>query len=648
MGVEQKSTAGEEILAGGGEMGQLMRSHDWSNTAVGEVETWSHSLKTAIRIILGSRYPMFIWWGQSMTKFYNDAYIPVLGQRHPQALGQPASMVWAEIWDTLGPQAEAVLQEGRSSWNEELLLIMERNGYSEETYFTFSYSPVANDDGGVGGVFCACTEDTVRVLSDRRLRTLRELAAKTAEAKTVEDACEISAKTLADNPLDVPFALLYLLDDTGSRVRLVSWAGLTAGTPASPLEIEIPDSTTSGWSLSTVLAGGESLLVEVQSFGALPGGVWSESPKEAMVLPLTTPGQGKLTGFLIAGISPRRAFDDDYKGFFDLVAGQITGAIANARAYEAERQRAEALAEIDRAKTVFFSNVSHEFRTPLTLMLSPTEDALADTVVPLPQKQRERIELVQRNGRRLLKLVNTLLDFSRIEAGRIQAMYEPTDLATLTAELASVFRSTIEQAGIQLIVECSTLPEAIFVDREMWEKIVFNLLSNAFKFTLSGTITVRLRWVETQAQLTVEDTGVGIPPEELPRLFERFYRVKGSIGRSFEGSGIGLSLVQELVKLHGGTVNVTSVLGQGSCFKVLIPSGSAHLQRDRIGERNTLLSTSLGAMPYLEEALSWLPEEGAGGWGLGTREQEGSRDLGLETKQKSSPSPQSLAPSPSY
>lgn len=609
MGVEQKSTACEEILAGVGEMGQLMRSHDWSTTAVGEVETWSQSLKTAIRIILGSRYPMFIWWGQSMTKFYNDAYIPVLGQRHPQALGQPASQVWAEIWDTLGPQAEAVLQEGRSSWNEELLLIMERNGYTEETYFTFSYSPVTNDDGGVGGVFCACTEDTDRVLSDRRLRTLRELAAKTAEAKTVEDACEISAKTLANNPYDVPFALLYLLDDTVARARLVSWAGLTARTPASPLEIEIPDST-SGWSLSSILAQGESQLVEqVQSkFGALPGGVWSESPNSAMVLPLTTPGQAKLTGFLIAGISPRRAFDDDYKGFFDLVAGQITGAIANARAYEAERQRAEALAELDRAKTLFFSNVSHEFRTPLTLMLSPTEDALADTVVPLPQKQRERIELVQRNGLRLLKLVNTLLDFSRIEAGRIQAMYEPTDLATLTAELASVFRSTIEQAGIQLVVECSTLPEAIFVDREMWEKIVFNLLSNAFKFTLSGIITVRLKWVETQAQLTVEDTGIGIPPEELPHLFERFYRVKGSPGRSFEGSGIGLSLVQELVKLHGGTVNVTSVLGQGSCFQVLIPSGLAHLPSDRIGERNTLVSTTLGAMPYLEEALSWLPQ----------------------------------------
>lgn len=598
MGAEQKSTC-EDILAGGGEMGTRMRSHDWSTTAVGAVETWPQSLKTAIRIILGSRYPMFVWWGQSMTKFYNDAYIPILGQRHPQALGQPASIVWAEIWDTLGPQAEAVLQEGRSSWNQELLLLMERNGYLEETYFTFSYSPVANDDGGVGGVFCACTEDTDQVLGDRRLRTLRELAAKTAEAKTVEDACEISALTLANNPYDLPFALLYLLDDTEARARLVGKAGLAAGTPASPLEIEITGSTMSMWSLSTVLSQGESQLIEqVQSkFGALSPVAWTEPPNSAMVLPLTTPGQTKLTGFLIAGISPRRAFDDDYKGFFDLVAGQITGAIANARAYEAERKRAEVLAELDRAKTVFFSNVSHEFRTPLTLILSPAEDALADIEAPLLPGQRERLEVIQRNALRLQKLVNTLLDFSRIEAGRIQAIYEPTDLATLTAELASVFRSTIEQAGMQLVVECSPLPEAIFVDRDMWEKIVFNLLSNAFKFTLSGTITVRLRWQETQVELTVEDTGIGILPEEIPRLFERFYRVKGSPGRSFEGSGIGLSLVAELVKLHGGTVNVTSVLGQGSCFKVLIPTGSAHLQRDRIGTSRTLASTALGATP---------------------------------------------------
>ncbi len=598
----------EQIFAGNSEMAMLMRSHDWSQTPLGAVETWPQSLKTAIRIILGSRYPMFVWWGQQMTKFYNDAYIPMLGKRHPQALGQPASRVWAEIWDTLGPQAEAVLNQGQSTWNQELLLVMERNGYTEETYFTFSYSPVANDDGPVGGVFCACSEDTQRVLSDRRLATLRELAAETVTAKTVEAACKISATVLTNNAYDIPFALFYLLDGESEIARLAGTTRLAAGTLASCEAIELTSAQKCEWQLKQVIETGESRIIEdlEAQFGLLPGGAWSESPHQAVVLPLAR--SGETFGFLIAGVSPLRTFDDDYKGFFDLMAGQVTTAIANAQAYEQERKRAEALAELDRAKTTFFSNVSHEFRTPLTLMLAPLEDTIANLNGTIPSQECEQLQLVQRNGMRLLKLVNSLLDFSRIEAGRVQASYEPVDLATYTAELASTFRSLIERAGMSLIVDCLPLPEAIYVDREMWEKIVLNLLSNAFKFTLGGTITVRLQCVENCVELTVSDTGVGIPSEELPHLFERFHRIKNSQGRSFEGSGIGLSLVQELVKLHSGKIDVSSTFGQGSCFTVTIPTATAHLPPEQIGASCTLASTALGAMPYVEEAQRWLPE----------------------------------------
>jgi signal transduction histidine kinase len=268
---------------------------------------------------------------------------------------------------------------------------------------------------------------------------------------------------------------------------------------------------------------------------------------------------------LLVGVSSRRVLDDAYRTFFDLVTGHIGTVIADARAYEEERKRAEALAEIDRAKTVFFSNISHEFRTPLTLMLGPIEDALTDPDEPLPATQLARIETVQRNGTRLLKLVNTLLDFSRIEAGRVEASYEPTDLAAYTAELASVFRSAIERAGMHLVVDCPPLPELVYVDREMWEKIVLNLLSNAFKFTFTGEIRVSLRWGDggvgeagevtsalslsslsspPHVVLEIQDTGIGIPAAELPHLFERFHRVKEAQGRSIEGSGIGLSLHQ--------------------------------------------------------------------------------------------------------
>ncbi|OKH43482.1 hypothetical protein NIES2101_30320 [Calothrix sp. HK-06] len=598
----------EKLFDGNSEMAGLMRSLDWSQTPLGIPEQWAQSLKTSIRIMLGSRYPMFVWWGETLTNFYNDDYIPVLGQRHPWALGQPASQVWAEIWDTLGPQAEAVLRSGEASWNEAVLLIMERNGYTEETYFTFSYSPVPNDDGGIGGVFCACTEETRRVLSDRRLQTLRSLAAQIITAKTVKDVCEISVQALANNPHDVSFALLYLLDETLTKARLVSTTGLVPSS-ASPIEIDIQADEVNGhWELASVLATGESRLIEqVESKeSANCGGVWSESSRMAAVLPLTTGEQSQITGFLIAGISPRREFDDDYKGFFDLVAGQIATALTNAQAYEAERQRAEALAELDRAKTAFFSNVSHEFRTPLTLMLAPLEDTITNLDGTIPDQELEQLQLVQRNGIRLLKLVNSLLDFSRIEAGRVEAVYEPIDLATYTAELASTFRSLIERAGISLIVDCPPLPSSVYVDSEMWEKIVLNLLSNAFKFTLAGSITVRLQSFGNQVKLLVIDTGVGIRHSELPHLFERFYRVENSQGRSFEGSGIGLSLVQELVKLHGGAINVTSTFGQGSCFTVTIPTTGASKPPEYVNNTTpTLASTKLGAIPYVEEAQRW-------------------------------------------
>jgi PAS domain S-box-containing protein len=218
------------------------------------------------------------------------------------------------------------------------------------------------------------------------------------------------------------------------------------------------------------------------------------------------------------------------------------------------------------------------------------------------------MELAHRNSLRLLKLVNTLLDFSRIEAGRIQASYEPTDLAVLTAELASVFRSAIERAGMRLVVDCPSLPEMTYVDREMWEKVVLNLLSNAFKFTFEGEIAVSVRGIDSAVQLSVRDTGTGIPAHEIPRLFERFHRVTGARGRSYEGSGIGLALVQELVKLHGGKVRVESELDHGSSFIVTIPVGKDHLPAERIGGARTLASTVVAGEAYLEEALRWLPE----------------------------------------
>jgi signal transduction histidine kinase len=338
-------------------------------------------------------------------------------------------------------------------------------------------------------------------------------------------------------------------------------------------------------------------------FEQLPGGSWPESPEKALIVPITSAGQSR--GVLIAGFSTRRIVDADYRSFFDLVAGHLSTAIGNATAFEQERKRAEALAELDRAKTTFFTNVSHEFRTPLTLMLGLLEDELREN-----PHASERLEIAHRNALRLLKLVNTLLDFARIEAGRAKAIYQPTELGSMTADLASHFRSAIERGGVQLVVECPVLDEPVYVDREMWEKIVLNLLSNAFKFTFAGVIAVRLQAIAgSHVDLTVSDTGIGIEEKELPHIFERFHRTNAAQGRSYEGTGIGLALVQELTQLHRGQITVESTPGKGSTFRVSLSFGKDHLPSEQVGGPRELASTATRASAFIEEALRWLPDE---------------------------------------
>jgi PAS domain S-box-containing protein len=597
------------FLAGGGEMGERTRAFDWSKTPVGPLASWPQSLKTLVRTMLDSRYAMWLGWGREFTFFYNDAYARMtLGPKHPWALGKSAREVWSEIWSDIGPRAESVIRTGQATWDEGLLLFLERQGFPEETYHTFSYSPVPDDTGGVGGMLCVVTEDTERTIGERRLRTLRELAARTNDvAKSVEEACQTATGTLIGNPHDLPFVVLYLLSDDGRRARLVGQTGLEMNSPACPAEVDLEHSP---WPFRQVADSGNAVEVDDirERFGPLPGGAWPEPTLRAVVLPMAKPGQARPTGFVVAGVSPRLVFNDGYRGFLDLLAGHVATAVANARAYEEERRRAEKLAELDRAKTAFFSNVSHEFRTPLTLMLGPVEDALAGSDGPLPPSQRERLEVVHRNGLRLQRLVNNLLDFSRIEAGRVRAAYEPTNLAAFTADLASNFRSACETAGLRLTVDCPPLAEVVFVDRPMWEKIVLNLLSNAFKFTFEGEIAVSMRQAEHAAELRVRDTGTGIPAEEMPRLFERFHRVENARGRTHEGSGIGLALVQDLVKLHSGSITAESEAGRGTTFVISIPLGTKHLPREQVGSSGSAAQPTTAANPFVEEALRWLPD----------------------------------------
>jgi signal transduction histidine kinase len=581
-----------------------MRAFDWSKTTLGSPAHWPKSLRTCVRIVLTSRQPMFVWWGKELINLYNDAYKAIVGGKHPEALGQPASVVWREIWDQVGPRAESVIANNVGTYDEALLLIMERNGYAEETYYTFSYSPVPNDDDTTGGLICANSDDTQRIIGERQLATLRDVAANTVDSRSAAHACLSAAAALGPAARDLPFCLIYSIDPAETTAVLMGASGIAPGHAAAPTTFELK---ASGFQEAReALATQQIQLVTGlrARFDDLPQGPWDVVPSQAAVVPVPRSAQTGNAGLLVVGLNPYRLFDDAYRDFLNLLARQIAGSIASAEAYELERRRAEQLAEIDRAKTAFFSNVSHEFRTPLTLMLGPLEDAIH------AQDQALRgadLETAHRNALRLLKLVNSLLDFSRIEAGRSRATYVPTDLAALTADLASAFRSAIERAGLSFTVECPPLPEPIYVDHDMWEKIVLNLLSNALKYTFEGSISVALTLDAERVTLVVSDSGTGIPEPELPQLFQRFHRVQGARARTHEGSGIGLALVHELVRLHGGSIQAESRLGEGSRFTVKVPRGSHHLPRELIGVARPSSASATGAAPFVQEAFRWLP-----------------------------------------
>lgn len=602
------TAASDSFLTGGGEMGKLIRSMDWSKTPLGPIGQWPQSLRTAVSLCISSNFPISMAWGPDHVQIYNDGYWPICGGKHPASMGQDFTICWASAMPVIGDAFNKALA-GESQYIQNQRMFLDRNGYLEETFFTFSFSPIRDETGGIGGLFHPVNETTSKMLVERRNRALRDVSDLAGAAKTVEQSFSLTAEALREHELDLPFVLFYAVDAEHAEVELIEAVGLERQTAASPERARLTPQSDKGWPFAQAI--NQKVPFDVsdleQRFGKLVDcGPYPEPPARAQILPIWPPGADKPRAFVVVGASARLPFDDEYASFFRLLTGAITAAVANAEAYEQERKRAEALAELDRAKTAFFSNVSHEFRTPLTLMLGPLDAVAAEPDVPADM--REKVRMAQRNGQRLLKLVNTLLDFSRIEAGRAQASYQPTDLSELTIDLASSFRSACEHAGLALRVDCPPLSEDVWVDREMWEKVVLNLISNAFKFTFGGEIAVTLSEQDGEAVLEIRDTGVGIVQSELPKIFERFHRVMGAKGRTYEGSGIGLALVKEVVKLHGGEIAVASQPDEGTVFSVRLPFGSAHLPQDRLKAVSNLSSTAIGTKTFVEEAMRWLPD----------------------------------------
>ena len=592
----QQSQSG--FLAGTGAMAALIRDKDWADTPLGPIESWPQSLRTTVSLCLASNFPINIVWGPEHTQIYNDGYRVLCGDAHPRALGEGYNVTWASAWPAIGkPFARALA--GETSFLENQRMFLTRNGYLEETFFTFSLSPIVDESGGIGGLFHPVTETTATMLAERRTRALRDLGANLAPAADLPGLARLARTTLARFEFDLPFLLVYALSEDGQRYELAEHHGLSSGSDPFPRSFDA--ASDSPW--GSLAERGET------SLSLPPGscGPYEEPPARAFILPVLTSDTERAPLVAVAGASPRLPFDDAYRGFFELLGAGLAAALGTVTAREGERRRAEALAELDRAKTAFFSNVSHEFRTPLTLMLSPLEDMQA-TAERLPPEDRERLALAQRNGIRLLRLVNALLDFSRVEAGREQAHLELTDLSAYTADLASNFRSACERAGLALVIDAPPLPAPIRIDRGMWEKVLLNLLSNAFKFTFAGEIRVAVRPSADgkYAEVAVSDTGTGIPASEIGRIFERFHRVEGASGRSFEGSGIGLALVRELVGLHGGTIEAASEPGRGATFMVRLPIAPVPFADN---PANSTAPAGKLAPAFVQEVMGWLPDE---------------------------------------
>ncbi|KAI8821132.1 uncharacterized protein EV422DRAFT_567461 [Fimicolochytrium jonesii] len=618
-------------FAGGGVMGQLLREVDWTESHLGPVHTWPQSLMTALALMLASPFPMSIWWGPKFILLYNDAYIPICAGKHPWLFGKPGAEAWSEIWDDLkGPAEQALLGAGKHTVDD--LLFMTRNGFPEETYHTWSYVPIRQEDGSVGGLLNPTVETSRQVIAQRRLKALREYSVAAGQAKDVSNLLSITADVLRASERDVTFALLYtgsseIAEATNGDVdigrpfslRLAEVIGITRDHRAAIEDItvdlsrdfELPQI----WPFHEVCTKRTTVEVRNQELvEGIPGRGFGDPSKIVVVCPIAGSEAEDIQGVMIIGTSSRLPYDEDYITFIELLFRQTASSLSNIMAFNEEVKRADALATIDRAKTAFFSSVSHELRTPLTLMLGPLEDLLTTSKESPTAFQMERLTLINRNARRLLKLVNSILDFSRLEAGRMQASFRKTHVAALTRDLASVFRSAIEKRGVKYEVQCDESCEA-YIDRDMWEKVVFNLIGNAFKFTMKGTIRVSVATSSDKMRFifSVQDSGIGIPSDQLDRVFERFHRVEGASGRSHEGTGIGLALTQELVKLHGGELWTESTVGAGSTFFVQIPLGSSHLPPDMVSEdfnKTEEAEHTVGSLTYgssiIEEANHWM------------------------------------------
>jgi signal transduction histidine kinase/chemotaxis response regulator CheB len=593
---EEEAAAIDSTFGAAGVIAGLARTVDWAATPLGAVHTWPAARRIAVRMSMDSAHGVAVYFGAEHIQLFNEATLPSLGGREAEVFARPYADSYPGLVDYMVPVL-ATVQRGEHVRHPATLVPFERNGRIEDAWFDMSYVPIRDVDGEVIGVQQSFLERTDEVLGARRLEIINRLA--TVPAAVDRRRAVEAALTVLDDSDDVLFAVAYAVNGRVPHADLMGAVGIPPGVGLAP--DTLPLTASAAWPIRSVVDGEQPVLIDdlASRFRGQVLGPRRLAPEAALLHPLRNEADGAVVGVLVLGLTPARPVDTGFRDFLTVVCETIGAKVNESDARRRERQRIEQLAALDRAKTEFFANVSHEFRTPLTLMLAPLEQLLQhpDDAVDV---RRQQVEIVHRNTRRLLRLVGTLLDFSQAEAGRLRPQLAATDLSTLTADIAAMFRSAVQAAGLDFVVDTPALPQPVVVDPEMWEKVVANLLSNSLKFTWQGGITVSLEALHRHVQLTVQDTGIGIPAEELPHVTKRFHRVRPSAARTYEGAGIGLALVDELVRRHRGRLRVASDEGRGTTVTVWIPLDTVPPAGGADGATPGLVASAMA-----EEAERW-------------------------------------------
>ncbi len=540
------------------EMSKRFCDFDWSETPLGPVKAWPQSLKTAAQICLNSRFPMVVWWGAEFTFIYNDAYAPILGKRHPGALGCSANKVWAEVWPAVATQIDAVMQRGEASWNHRVHLAMERNGYPEDAWFSWSYSPIPDDKDGIGGVFCACVEETDLIQAERerdQLAAEREHLMRVVESGRSNLAAIIEEAPAFICTLRGPDHVFELANDRYydmvGRREIIGKSALNA---LPELEgqgyIERLDEV---YRTGKAFIGNEMSVLLSRTSGQPPLEIFVNFVYQALRGP-----DGKITGIITHGVD-------------------VTNLVHSREAARAARFEAE---QAGRMKDEFLATLSHELRTPLNAILGWVQLIAMDR--PGKNDIKKGIAVIERCALAQAQLIEDLLDMSRIISGKALLdvqLLEPSDIIEAAMD---AIRSAAEAKNIRLIKKPGTLTGPISGDPHRLQQVILNLLSNAVKFTpAGGKVEVTLEQVKNNLEISVSDTGQGIKPELMPYLFERFRQGDGSTTRQHGGLGLGLAIVKQLVELHGGSVRAKSPGdGQGSTFIIHLPRMKVNAHSD--------------------------------------------------------------------